>query len=100
MKLKKGDEVAIIRGKDAGKNGKIEKVLPQLQRVIVHGVNQYKRHMKATQNRKSEIITLTKPIAVANVLFLCPKCKQKARIGFTLKNKEKVRICKKCQEQI
>lgn len=97
MKYKKGDQVRVVAGKDKGKNGKILKVLIGKDKVLVEGVNQYKRHVKAkTQNQKSEIITLTKPLPVANVAFVCPNCKKTARLGFTMQGKEKMRICKQC----
>ncbi len=98
MKLKKGDEVKIVVGKDKGKSGKIEKIFPTIDKVLIPGINTYKRHLKAKmQNQKSEIITLTKPLPVANVALICPKCKKITRVGYTLKNKEKVRICRKCK---
>ncbi|MBI4084517.1 MAG: 50S ribosomal protein L24 [Candidatus Levybacteria bacterium] len=101
MKIKKGDQVTIVIGKDKGKQGKVLKVLTKEDKVLVEGVNQYKRHMKArTQNQKSEIITLTKPLPVANVAFVCPKCKKEARIGYTMEGKEKMRVCKRCGKTI
>lgn len=101
MKLKKGDEVKIVAGKDKGKTGKVEKVLPDVQKVLVTGVNQYKRHMKGKgQGQKSEIITITKPLPVANVMFVCPKCHTMARIGYTITGDKKERTCKKCQQAI
>ena len=101
MKLKKGDSVKVIKGKDAGKIAKIEKVLTKAQRVVVEGVNQYKRHLKSrTQTKPSEIITITKPLPVANVAYVCPKCKKITRIGYTLVKGEKVRICRKCDAKI
>jgi len=101
MKLKKGDEVKIIRGKDKGKTGKIEKIFPKAKKVVVPGANLYKRHLKArSQSQPSEIVTLTKPMSLANVILICPKCHLSARVGFEIKGKEKVRICKKCQQVI
>lgn len=101
MKLKKGDEVKIVRGKDKGKNGKIEKVFPVLKKVAIANVNLYKRHMKArSQNQPSEILTLTKPLAMANVKIVCPKCKLPTRIGFKITKGEKERICRRCKQII
>lgn len=100
-KLKKGDEVKVVAGKDKGKTGKIEKVLSKQAKVLVSGVNQYKRHMKArSQNQKSEIITLTKPLPVANVALVCPKCHVPTRIGFLMEKDKKVKVCKKCKKTI
>ncbi|MBI1982199.1 MAG: 50S ribosomal protein L24 [Candidatus Levybacteria bacterium] len=100
-KLLKGDEVKIVAGKDKGKTGKIEKVFTKESRVLISGVNQYKRHLKArSQTQPSEIITVTKPLPLANIQLVCPKCHLLTRIGFMLENKKKLRICRKCQQTI
>jgi large subunit ribosomal protein L24 len=97
MKLQKGDDVKVIRGKDQGKTGKIEKVFTKTQKVLLAGVNEYKRHVKArTQNQKSEIVTITKPLPVTNVMFICPKCKKPARIGYGMEKDKKIRVCRNC----
>ena len=78
MKLKKGDLVTVVRGKNNGKTEKIVKVFSKEGKVLVEGVNQYKRHVKGRmQGQKSEIITLTKPLHVSNVQLVCPKCKKR-----------------------
>jgi len=101
MKLKKGDNVKIIRGKDKGKSGKIEKTFPKIKKVLIANANLYKRHLKArSQSQPSEIVTLTKPLPEANVSFICPKCKKESRIGFKIENKVKSRICTKCKSEI
>lgn len=101
MKLKKGDLVTVVKGKDAGKTEKIEKVFSKKGKVLVEGVNQYKRHVKSrTPGQKSEIITLTKPLAVANVQLVCPKCKKLTRVGYKFLKDEKVRICLKCKAEV
>ncbi len=101
MKLKKGDTVQIIRGKDNAKTGKVEKVYPKTGKVVVEGINQYKKHIKArTQTQKSEIITITKPLSSSNVVLLCPKCKKPTRVGYKILKDSKTRICKKCNAEI
>jgi large subunit ribosomal protein L24 len=101
MKIRTGDEVKIVRGKDSGKTAKVLKVFTKDAKVVVEGVNQFKRHIKArTQNQKSEIITITKPLPVANVSFVCPKCKKAARVGFSLVKGEKVRVCRQCGKEV
>lgn len=101
MKLKKGDLVKVIKGKDKGKEGKIEKTFPKLGRVLVNNVNQFKRHLKArSQNQPSEIVTLTKPLPVTNVSLICPKCHLQTRIGYNEEKNKKTRICKKCKAEI
>ncbi|MBP9719218.1 MAG: 50S ribosomal protein L24 [Candidatus Levybacteria bacterium] len=101
MKLKKGDTVKVVAGKDKGKTGGVEAVFSKENKVLVTGVNQYKRHTKARRDgEKSEIKIITKPLPVAAVMFVCPKCKQSARIGYSVQGSEKVRICKKCEEAV
>lgn len=101
MKLKTGDTVKVVAGKDKGKTGTIDAVFSKEAKVLVSGVNQYKRHVKARgEGEKSEIKTISKPLPVANVLFTCPKCKQNGRLGYRITGSEKARICKKCGEAV
>ena len=101
MKLKKGDLITVVRGRESGKTAKIEKVFAKEAKVLVEGVNQYKKHVKArTPNEKSDIITITKPLSIANVMLVCPKCKKLVRVGYKMLKDEKVRVCKKCQKEI
>lgn len=101
MKIKKGDEVKIVLGKDKGKTGKVEKILPGDEKVLVTGINQYKRHMKArSQTQSSEIVTITVPLAVAKVRIVCPKCHTMTRVGYKIEREKKVRICRKCEQVI
>src|SRR3990167_2909207 len=96
MKLKRNDEIVVIRGKDKGKKGKIEKVMSRENKVLIPGLNIYKRHMKSRkQNKPSEIIEITKPFAVNNVALICPNCHKKTRVGYKIDNKEKIGICRK-----
>lgn len=101
MKLKKGDLVKIVSGKDRGKTGKVEHVLPKIEKVLVTGVNQYKRHLKAkAQGQSSEIVTITKPLSGQNVALICPHCKLQTRIGFRIEKNDKIRVCAKCDKKI
>ena len=101
MKLKKGDTVKVVAGKDKGKTGSIDAVFSKEDKVVVSGVNQYKRHTKArAEGEKSEIKIITKPLPVASVMFVCPKCKQNARLGYMITGDKKARICKKCEEAV
>src|SRR3990167_2510066 len=101
MKIEKGDTVKVLIGKDKGKEGKIEKIYPKGNRVLILGVNEYKRHVKSrARNQKSEIITITKPLPVSNVAILCPKCKKPTRVGFRIEKDKKIRVCAKCRKDI
>lgn len=100
QKLRKGDEVKVMSGKDKGKIGKIEKVFTKEALIVVAGLNQYKRHVKGRAGyQKSEIITLTKPLSMANIQFVCPHCKLPTRLGYSIEGK-KQRICKKCGKTV
>lgn len=101
MKIIKGDTVKVVTGKDKGKVGKIEKVIVKEDKVLVTGVNMYKKHVKARmQGQKSEIITITKPLDIAKVQLICPKCNLPTRVGYKMTGEKKVRICKKCEQTI
>ncbi len=108
MKLKKGDQVIITVGKDKGQKGKIEKIFFSKGRVLVPGVNVYKRHTKPKGEKKpGGIVDIVKPLPVANVALVCPKCGQPTRIGYRLDLKKsssggsgKSRVCRKCQSVI
>lgn len=101
MKLKKNDEVIIVKGKDKGKRGKIERVVTKKNKILVPGVNLYKKHYKSRiQNKPSEVIEITKPFPVGNVALICPNCKKQTRVGYKIDNKEKIRYCKKCNKKI
>ena len=101
MKIHKDDTVKIIRGKESGKVGKVEKVFAKEGAVLVPGVNEYKRHMKArSQGESSQIITITKPLTVAKVQLICPKCKKITRVGYKMEKDIKVRVCRKCGKEI
>ena len=100
LKLKAKDKVKIMSGKDKGREGEIEKMLPKSNTVIIPGLNIYKKHVKGHGDQKGGIYEIPRPIPISKLIFICPKCKKTARIGFRLAGKEKVRVCKKCDKQI
>lgn len=101
MKLRKGDTVLVTGGKDKDRRGKIVRVLPGIERVIVEGVNKYKKHLKPRgKNQPGSIIERERPLPVANVSLICPECKEQTRVGHEMKKDKKVRICRKCGEEI
>ena len=101
MKLKKGDEVKIVSGKDRGKIGKIERVFSKDSKVTVTNVNLYKLHLKQRgPGKPGGIIDIIKPLSLANVSLICPKCKKQTRVGYKTEGAVKSRICRKCQEVI
>lgn len=101
MKFKKGDEIIICAGKDRGKRGKIEKILPKSNTVFVPGLNLYKKHVKKKDEKNpGGIIEFSRPLSLANVALICPKCGKVTRIGYDISGKEKLRICRKCEASI
>jgi len=102
MKIKKGDKVKILAGKDKGKTGKVLQVFSGRNKISIEGVNLLFKNMRPKkQGEKGQRIQFPAPMAVSNIVLLCPKCGQAARIGHKiLESKKKVRICKKCKEII
>ncbi|MBI2029312.1 50S ribosomal protein L24 [Candidatus Gottesmanbacteria bacterium] len=99
MKFKKNDTVIITAGKDKGKQGSVLDIFPQDEKVLVSNLNQYKRHIKKEKSAitgRTGIVTFSRPIPVSNIALICPKCKKRTRVGFSITKNEKVRICKKC----
>jgi large subunit ribosomal protein L24 len=101
MKIKKGDKVKVIYGKDKGKEGVVEKVYQKVNKVLISGVNLYKRHIKKNEKMpQGGIIDVPRPLDVSKVMLICPKCKKPTRVGFLVDGKKKFRLCKKCQSKI
>lgn len=98
MKLKKGDKVMVLAGRDRGKTGEIDRMVPRAAKAVVSGVNLVKRHTKPSSKQpRGGILEITMPIAISKVAFICPNCKQPTRIGYQIKGKSKERICRKCK---
>lgn len=101
-KIKKGDIVQAIKGKDKGKKGRVLTVLPGHKRALVEGLNMAKKHKRQTrQDQQGGIVSIEAPISVANLMHVCKSCQRPVRIGFSiLKDKTKARICKACSATI
>lgn len=99
-KIKKGDNVKVLLGKDSGRTGTVDKVLVKSGKVVVAGINIYKRSVKRTGQNQGGIIDLVKPVDISNVALVCPNCKKITRVGFKIEGKEKIRICRKCGKEI
>lgn len=101
LKLKKGDKVIVIAGKDKGKTGEITKVLVKESKVLVSGINMVKRHTKPTQENAGGIISKEMPIHISNVAFIDPKTSKATRLGIKMdKDGHKVRVAKKSGEVV
>lgn len=101
MKLKTGDNVIVITGKDKGKTGKVMRVMKKTNKVVVEQVNFRTRHMKKTQTRAGEIIKYEAPIDASNVMLVDPKTGKRTRIGYKkLENGKLIRIAKKSGQEV
>lgn len=102
MHVKTGDLVKVRTGKDRGKEGKVVRVLPEQQRVVVEGINMVKRHVRPTgRTMQAGIIDQEAPIHASNVALVCPNCNEPTRTGHRfLSDGTKVRTCKRCGEDI
>jgi large subunit ribosomal protein L24 len=102
LKIRKGDRVRVLSGKDRGKEGEVMRAIPRAGKVIVDGVNIAKKHQRPTQaTQQGGIIDKDMPIPVSNVALVCPSCGKATRVGYTFdKSGAKVRVCKKCEGEI
>ena len=101
LKLKKGDEVIVIAGRDKGKSGKVIRTLPDARRLIVQGVNTVRRHTRPTRNQAGGIVEKELPVPISNVAIQDPKTGQASRIGYKfLEDGRKVRVAKASGEVI
>jgi large subunit ribosomal protein L24 len=115
MKIKKGDTVQVLAGKDRGKQGRVIDALPREGRVIVENLNLVKRHRKPTPMRDSSrmggmqmtpggIFDKPSPIDISNVMLVCPTCQQATRVGVHVKEVKgetlRVRYCKRCNQEV
>lgn len=102
MSVRRDDEVEVITGKDRGKRGRITRVIPRENRVVVEGVNMVKRHLRRQPGSlQAGIIDMPAPLARSNVMLICPACNEPSRVGHTtLPDGGHVRVCKKCGEII
>jgi large subunit ribosomal protein L24 len=98
-RLKKGDMVKVIAGKEKGKTGKVLKVINDKDQVVVEKLNIFKRHKRPDQKGKGGIVEKEGPINISNVMFLCSKCDEGVRVGYKLlEDGAKTRVCKKCND--
>jgi large subunit ribosomal protein L24 len=112
MKIKKGDKIEIITGKDKGKTGKVLQISQDRQRVVIEGLNLRVKNVRARrQGEKGQQVQFPAPLHISNVMLVCPKCSKKTRVGFRLASQnepagdiklkgKKFRQCRKCQQLI
>ena len=111
LKIKSGDQVQVLTGKDAGKRGTVQTVIPEKRRVVVEKVNMIKRHTKPRPAPRSSgsqgvipggVIEREAPLYASNVALVCPACNQPTRVGYRINESDgnKVRVCRKCGKDI
>ena len=106
VKIRKDDTVEVISGReqDKGRRGKVIKVLPDEGKIVIAGINFRKKHQKQTQNQgrtlKPGIIEFEGPLAIGNVMLVCPKCDKPTRVAFEREDGESKRVCKNCGKAI
>ncbi|MFA5841793.1 MAG: 50S ribosomal protein L24 [Candidatus Paceibacterota bacterium] len=101
MKIKKGDNVILVTGKDRGKTGKVVRAMPSSGKVVVDGLNVMKRHEKARkQGTKGQTVSVSMPINVSNVMIVDPKSGSRSRVGKKLVGGKYVRIARKSGSEV
>lgn len=97
VNIKKNDTVMVIAGKEKGKSGRVYRVIPKDERLLVEKLNVVKRHTRPTSaNREGGIIEKEAPLHISNVMIVCPKCGKTTRVSHGFEGEKKVRVCKKC----
>ncbi len=94
-KIRKGDKVVVLAGKDKGRTGEVIQVMPKEDNALVRGINMVKRHQRQTQTQESGIINKEAPINLSNLGVADPKDGKPTRVGFTVKDGKKVRVAKR-----
>jgi len=101
LKIRTGDTVRVLLGKDRGKTGKIMAVLPQHNKVLVEKINMVHKHIRARRaGEKGQRVLVAAPLEVSNVQLVCPSCKKGTRVGIKRENGERQRVCRKCEGRI
>ena len=99
-KIKKGDSVIVLAGKDRGKEGEVVRVMPKDDRLVVRGINLIAKHQKQTQTEQGGIVTREAPIQISNVALKDPSTGKPTRVGFKIEDGKKVRVAKASGEVI
>ncbi|MEK7658714.1 MAG: 50S ribosomal protein L24 [Patescibacteria group bacterium] len=101
MKVKKNDTILITAGKDRGRTGKVLRVLVKEEAVLVEGINLKKKHAKPKkEGEKGQVVQIPAPLNISNIKVICSKCGKATRVGYKVDKERKVRVCKKCGQEI
>ncbi|HPN54338.1 MAG TPA: 50S ribosomal protein L24 [Candidatus Moranbacteria bacterium] len=100
MRIKKGDTIKKITGKDKGKEGKVIRTIPSEGKIVVEKMNIVKRHKKPRrEGEKGQRVEVPAAFSVSNAMVICPGCGKPTRVGYAFANGKKVRVCKKCKKE-
>lgn len=100
MRIKKGDTIKKISGKDRGKEGKVIRTIPDEGRIVVEKMNMVKKHTKARrQGERGQRVEISAPFDASNAMVVCPSCGKATKIGYVFAGDKKVRVCKKCKKE-
>jgi large subunit ribosomal protein L24 len=101
LKIKRGDTVVVISGKEKGKRGEVKQVLPKENRVVIEGINVRTRHARPTQNNPQGLYTFEAPMHVSNVMLVDPNSGEPTRVGYRFTDSgEKIRVARKSGKDI
>ena len=101
FRIRKGDTVQAMKGKDNGKKGRVLTILVDKKKALVEGINMLKKHKRRTQqDQQGGIISIESPISLSNLMLVCKSCNRAVRVGIKITNKTKTRICKSCKEAL
>lgn len=104
IRIRRGDTVEVIRGRDKGSRGEVLRVLPKRGRLVVQGVNLRKKHQRQIEaggrTMSPGIIQFEAPVDISNVMFVCPSCNEKSRLAVQREDGARKRFCKNCEKQV
>lgn len=101
MKIKQGDTILVIKGKDKGKKAKVLRGIPSKDMILVESVNMKKVHKRPKkEGEKGQVVEVPYPLDISKVKIVCPKCNKPSRVGYKLEKNTKYRVCKKCKAEI
>jgi large subunit ribosomal protein L24 len=101
MKIKKGDNIKVISGKDRGKTGTVITAFPDMDKVMIDGLNTFKKRSRPKkQGEKGQTVLVPRPFPASKVMVVCGNCKSPTRIGYRIEKGTKARYCKKCKSNL
>ncbi len=101
MKIRKGDKVKVITGKDKGREGVVERAYNKMQKLVIPQINMFKKHVKKSEQMpQGGIVEVPRALNISKVMLICPKCGKATRVGYEVKNGKKTRICNKCKSAL